>query len=303
MNFQITVVVVNYNTRTLLLECLSSLIESARGIEIELIVVDNASSDGSYETVCEAFPQATAVRNPINVGFGAACNQAIKMTSAPFILLLNSDVQLHTEALCAMLDVMRVNDRCGATSCKTVNGEGAEMTNTRRFLGPFNQAFELIGVPSRTYRPKPNENLVDCTVDWIEGACLMLRRAALDEVGLFDEQFFMYSEDEDLCFRLKKRGLAICFSAVGTVIHHGAASSSQDKTNMLRHFYSSQMLFLAKHRGRASVIFYRVALKAVLTLKLLLARLRSQNKKHEELAERLLALKRARTSFTTLPTH
>ncbi|HXG91313.1 MAG TPA: glycosyltransferase family 2 protein [Blastocatellia bacterium] len=293
MNPQIAVVVVSYNTRALLLECLASVIESSREAEIELIVVDNASRDGSYEAVREAFPQAVTVRNSTNIGFGVACNQAIRRTTAPFILLLNSDARINTDALQAILDAMRFDERCGAASCRIVNDEGEEMINTRNFLTPLNQALELLGFKRRAYRPKPEDNNLDCSVEWIDGACLMLRRAALDEVGLFDEQFFMYSEDEDLCFRLKERGWKVCFSSAATVFHRGAASSSQDRTNMLRHFYSSQMLFLSKHRGRASVFLFRLAMKTALTLKLLLARLKSQDKRREEFAERLFALKRA----------
>src|SRR6185503_19865087 len=107
----------------------------------------------------------------------------------------------------------------------------------------------------------------DCSVDWIDGACLMLRRKALDQVGLFDEQFFMYSEDEDLCFRLRKHGWIVCFCDSGTVIHHGAASSEQNRSELLRHFHLSQLLFLSKHRGAGSAFVYSVMMGIVLTLK------------------------------------
>jgi len=116
----------------------------------------------------------------------------------------------------------------------------------------------------------------------------MLRRAALDEVGLFDEEFFIYSEDEDLCFRLKSHGWIICYSAKGNARHHGAASTSQNRFDMLRHFYSSQMLFLSKHRGHRSAFLYAVAMKTVLILKSSLLRDRSRR---ESAREHLRALR------------
>jgi GT2 family glycosyltransferase len=142
----------------------------------------------------------------------------------------------------------------------------------------------------RSHRPTPDQNELDCAVDWIDGACLMIRRAALDEVGLFDEQFFIYSEDEDLCFRLRKHGWTICYSAKGIARHHGAASTSQNRFDMLRHFYSSQMLFLSKHRGHASAFLYSIAMKTVLFLKASLLR---DGNRRETAREQLNALREA----------
>jgi len=117
----------------------------------------------------------------------------------------------------------------------------------------------------------------------------MIRRAALDEVGLFDEEFFIYSEDEDLCFRLRKHGWTICYSAKGSARHHGAASTSQNRFEMLRHFYSGQILFLSKHRSHASVFLYGIAMKTVLILKASL--LRDSNRR-ETAREQLKALRK-----------
>jgi GT2 family glycosyltransferase len=128
----------------------------------------------------------------------------------------------------------------------------------------------------------------------------MLKRAALDEVGFFDERFFMYSEDEDLCYRLRRKGWSVCFTAAGTAFHVGGASSSQYRSEMLRQFYLSQLLFLSKHRGRGSVFLYSVAMRASLRLKLLLARIRENSQHSTESADRLLALREAYTNFRRL---
>ncbi|MEK6406150.1 MAG: glycosyltransferase family 2 protein [Acidobacteriota bacterium] len=291
---QVAVVVVCYNTRNLLLECLGSVADA--GANIELAVVDNASEDGSYEAVREAYPQAIAIRNSTNLGFGAACNQGIRATNTPFILLLNSDARLTPQAFQALRDCLEKNERCGAAGCRLINGAGVEVNNTRNFLTPFNQALEMTGIKlgirrwGRRQKPAVDGELVDCSVDWIDGACLMLRRAALHEIGLFDEQFFMYSEDEDLCFRLGKRGWLVCFCGAGTAVHHGAASSEPNRVEMLRHFYLSQMLFLSKHRSPGSAFFYAAAMKTVLFLKQILLR---DSHRRERAREQLMALKEA----------
>src|SRR6185503_19393574 len=205
--------------------------------------------------VCEAYPKAKSIRNSTNIGFGAACNQGIRATTSPFVLLLNSDAKLTTQGFESLLGCLKQIERCGAAGCRLINPSGIEVTNTRNFLNPVNQAIETAGIRfgtrglQRAYKPRPGLSHVDCSVDWIDGACLILRRSALDEVGLFDERFFMYSEDEDLCFRLRERGWLVCFCSAGTVIHHGAASTEPARLSMLRQFYVSQLLFLSKHFG------------------------------------------------------
>jgi len=305
---EITVVVISYNTKQLLLECLASVIESTGSINIELIVVDNASEDGSIEAVRTSYPQVTTISNLTNVGFGAACNQAIRATNSPYILLINSDARLTSTALSTLYDCLRLNCRCGAAGCRLVNAEGKELVNTRFFLTPFNQALELIGLPAilpirftcRTQRPSLDENLLDCSIDWIDGACLFLRREALDEAGLFDERFFLYSEDEDLCLRLQKAGWSICFSAIGTAIHHGGASSTNNGFEMLCNFYLSQMLFLSKHRASASVFFFQVSMLSALSLKYLTRWFRRDSRGREELVGRIKSFSRACWLFRAL---
>ena len=299
MDPHVAIVVVSYNTRDLLLECIASVVGSTQGRSTQLVIVDNSSEDGSYEAICEAYPRATAIRNSTNLGFGAACNQGFKATDAPFILLLNSDARLTAQAFHALCDCLQQNERCGAAGCKLIDAAGAEVINTRNFLTPLNQAFELTGIEvglsslQRARPPKLDRNLADCSVDWIDGACLMLRRVAIDETGFFDERFFMYSEDEDLCFRLRKRGWLVCFCGAGTAVHHGAASTRLNKIDMLRHFYRSQMLFLLKHHGPCSAFLFAAVMRIVLVLKRLLLRAGSRR---EAASEHLQALKEASLS-------
>lgn len=297
---QVAVIVVSYNTKDLLLECLSSIIESTDPGQVEIVVVDNHSSDGSPAAVQHSFPQVITILNEINRGFAAACNQAIENTSAPLVLLLNSDARLTTEAFRTLCEVINRHDRCGAAGARIVNSKGVEAPSTRNFLTPFNQALELLGATQmnskrlrRTYHPIPDDKGLDCTVDWIDGACLMLRRSALDDVGLLDERFFIYSEDEDLCFRLRNQGWSVCFTTRGTVTHHGAASSSQSKAEMLRQFYYSQLLFLIKHRGKNSARLYFQLMKAVFSLKKLMSPVADDRMRANHAGENLVALSKA----------
>ena len=294
---QVAIVVVSYNTRDLLLNCLASIIESTQGRQVVCTVVDNASTDGSADAASAAFPQAVVIRNSENRGFAAACNQAIRETRAPMILLLNSDARLTGAAFDTLAACLRENERCGAAGCRVVNDQGVA-TNAMNFLTPFNQALELLGIKlgrrlRRTHQlqldRRGKDSGLDCGVDWLEGSCLLLRRTAFDEAGGFDEAFFMYSEDEDLCYRLRQRGWTICFSAVAEVWHQGGASSAPKQSEMLVHFYAGQMRFLLKHRGRTAAVLYRFVMMATLMLK----RLRRSRREKGELSERLRALRRA----------
>lgn len=300
---QVAIVIVSYNTKKLLLECLASVVESARSIPHEIVVVDNASQDGSSDAVRQAYPGIILIGNPTNKGFGAACNQAIQSTSSPFILLLNSDARLTREAFLALIGCLYGQERCGAAGCRLVSEQGREMVNTWNFLTPFNQALEQLNITPRlnsrtlrrTHQVSPSADHCDCSVDWIDGACLMLRRKALDEIGLFDEQFFMYSEDEDLCHRLHKEGWSVCFSDAATALHHGRGSSSQNEFEMLVQFYSSQMRLLLKHHGPASMHLYVFLMKTVLALKTRALRLFSKNERWKEFQRRRRALSQARS--------
>ncbi len=299
MGVQVAVIIVSYNTRELLLECLASVFDSVQDRSIELVIVDNASEDGSPEAVRQAYAHIRLIQNSKNLGFGAACNQGIRVTSSNFILLLNSDARLTAQAFKALCDCLEQNECCAVAGCALIDAAGAEMINTRNFLTPLNQAFELTGIKAglrfleRTRRPNLDRNLRDCTVDWIDAACLMLRRAALDDTGSFDERFFMYSEEEDLCFRLRQRGWVVCFCGAGTAVHHGGGSSILHKIEMLRHFYMSQMAFLTKHRSRRSTLFYAVFMKTVLVLKCWLGR---DSDRRKAAKEQLTALNEARAT-------
>ncbi len=301
---RIAAIIVSYNTRDLLLKSVASAVESAAAVDVslELVVVDNASADGSVWAVKGSFPRARVLANRTNAGFGAACNQGIEITTAPLILLLNSDAQITPEALRALLECMKSVDRCGAAGCRIVDEQGNAAVSARRFLTPFNQALETLGVTKvlpaaalrRTHALRLDARLRDCSPDWIDGACLLLKRAALDEIGRFDERFFMYSEDEDLCFRLRQAGWRICYCGAGAALHQGGASAALHGPDMVVQFYISQMLFLTKHRGQGAAWSFARFMSSTLAVKRLLARFGLGSGSPEDLEKKRAAFSRAR---------
>lgn len=306
-----SVIVVSYNTRELLLDCVASAVESAAEIPVEVLVVDNGSSDGSAEAVQTAFPAVRLIINEVNLGFGAACNQGIRSTTAPQVLLLNSDARLNGEALARMMDCMASRPECGAAGCSLVDGGGRPSVSARHFLNPFNQALELLAPVgalsgrffSRTARPRFDADRVDCSTDWLEASCLLLRRAALDETGLFDDRFFMYSEDEDLCYRLREKGWSICLVGAAECVHLGGGSSEPDREALLLHFYRSQIDFLLKHRGKVPALMFEAAMTASLMMKGWGLKLRGEDDRADAYRARRLAFARARRAIRNRPAH
>jgi N-acetylglucosaminyl-diphospho-decaprenol L-rhamnosyltransferase len=227
----LAVVIVNYNTGELLSRALRSATDAAGDARLELVVVDNASHDGSADRGVEENPQARLLRNPTNRGFAAAANQGIRSTSAPFVLLLNPDAEVLAGTLGGFLKVARDRPAAGAIGPVVRDPDGSIYPSARKiptlaegvghaFLGPFvpnrfSKAYTMEGWDRRSER----------TVDWASASCVLLRRAAMDEVGLFDERFYMYVEDVDLCTRLRRAGWEVLFSPELEVLHIGGVST------------------------------------------------------------------------------
>jgi N-acetylglucosaminyl-diphospho-decaprenol L-rhamnosyltransferase len=227
----LAVVVVNYNTGHLLSRCLTSAAEAAGDARLELIVVDNASGDGSADLAMEAQPQAKLIQNPDNRGFAAAANQGMRATAAPFVFLLNPDAEILAGTLGGFLKVAGDRPRAGAIGPIVKDPDGSIYPSARRiptigegvghaFLGPF-----LDNRFSRAYTMADWDRRSERSVDWVSASCVLLRREALDAVGLFDEQYFMYVEDVDLCTRLREGGWEVLFSPELEVQHIGGVST------------------------------------------------------------------------------
>ncbi|MBI2756644.1 MAG: glycosyltransferase family 2 protein [Chloroflexi bacterium] len=264
----LSVVVLNYNTRHHLRRCLdsiraegsTSLSGAPASLAAELWVVDNRSRDGSAEMVAREYPWANLVRSPRNGGFAHGNNQALRQVRGRAVLLLNPDTELEPGAFEALLRLLKAHPEAGAIGPRLLRDDGTIHRACRRaFPRPEVALFQLSGLSQR-FAASPLfgrynlTNLPDdapAEVDAICGACMLVRREAMDQVGLLDERFFMYAEDIDWCWRLKQAGWTVRYEPSIVVRHqHGAAGSGR-RLATTYHFYHAMDLFYRKHYARS----------------------------------------------------
>jgi GT2 family glycosyltransferase len=249
------VCIVSWNTREMLRGCLESVLQHAGELKLEVIVTDNASSDGSPEMVRADFPSLTLIANDDNRGFGTACNQAVEEARARHILFLNSDTVVLPGALEAMVGYLDEHPLVGAVGCKLLNSDGSSQRSC--WLGFVSLRTALIDAlylwkllpRSRFVKQSEvdtDQAAVPFAVDHLLGACIAVPRRVLDEVGVFDVRFFMFLEETDLCYRINKGGYAVHFLPDEEIIHYGGASTRQ-VADMKRRLYKSQIVFLRKY--------------------------------------------------------
>lgn len=263
----LVVSIINWNTRDDLETCLRSLYEEeGHGSRYAAVVVDNASHDGSAEMVAAHFPQAVLVRNRENRGFGAANNQVLKSVRSRYVLLLNPDTQTHPGALTALVRFMDENPEIGICGPLILNPDGSVQYSARRFPTLLAGAFRntLLGrlFPNnrytRDYLLSDWDHRSQRDVDWVSGAAMLIRREVLEQVGVLDERFFMYSEDMDLCYRAGEAGWRITFYPGAVITHARAHSSDQVQLRMLIEFHRSMYRFWRKHYAPRSSPLVRV---------------------------------------------
>jgi len=252
----LAVVVVNHNAGAYLERCLRSVLGAAAGIELDVVVVDNASTDGSARVAVGAHPQARLVETGENRGFAAGVNVGIRETDAPFVFVLNPDAEIWEGTLDGFVKVAREHPRAGAIGPLVRNSDGTVYATGRivptigtalghAFLGPFLPDNRF----SRRYRLADWDRRTEREVDWVSGSAFLLRREALDEVGLLDEGFFLYAEEVDLFTRLRRAGWSILYTPELEVIHEGGVSTGRSRRMHLLHSRSVARYF-AKHHGR-----------------------------------------------------
>lgn len=251
----LSISIVNWNTKDLLRGCLKSIYENTHKIDFEIFVVDNASSDGSAEMVEEEFPQVKLIKNNKNLGFAKANNKALKETTGKYILLLNPDTVILGGALDIMVEFMEEHKDIGALGPKLINRDGTLQPSCRSFPTLATAFFEntfldrlfprnrIIGRYKMGYWDHDNIREVDQPI----GACLMVKQEAINQIGLLDEQFYMYYEEVDLCYRMKKIGWRIYFLPQAQVIHYGGQSSAVANLQILVERQRSMYNFYRKH--------------------------------------------------------
>ena len=253
----LSVSVVSYRTPTLLETCLDALATEGAALDMEVIVVDNASGDGSAELVERRFPWVRLLRNARNVGFGAAHNQALRMASGQYWLILNSDAVLRPGALGTLLNFMETHPSVAVAGPRLRYPDGSTQPSRRRFptlatlfaestqlqrFSPDNAILRRYYVTDRS-DDEPQE------VDWLVGACLCVGAAAARQVGLFDERFFMYSEDLDWCRRFRAAGWRVAYVPSAEVVHLEGGSSRLDLMARDRLFQAAKLAYTEKWHG------------------------------------------------------
>lgn len=239
-----------------IIKTLASIYRNADGLKLSVHVVDNASEDGSIEAIRKNFPETALLVNSINRGFGAAHNQNLKKIDADYILVLNPDVEILPGTLSSMLNFMKNHPDAGVVGCKILNPDGTIQYSCRRYPSPsviFCRGLLLDSFLPETinhYLMKDWDHKQTIPVDWLTGCCLMLRKKTLDKIGLFDEKFFLYFEDVDLCARINKNW-KVYYLHSASMIHDYQHESRKIGNWRLKWYHMiSCLIYFNKHRWR-----------------------------------------------------
>lgn len=271
----LSVCIVSYNTRQLLDACLASLY--AGSLAPEVIVADNGSTDGSVALVRSRYAQAQVIALSANVGFARASNQAMTASTGRYILLLNSDTVVLDDALAQMVAYLDAHPELSALGPLLLNADGSVQTSCFAFTTVRDVLFEMLGLSSLFPRsPLFNrrglggfDRRTEREVDWVSGACLMVRRLALPTVGLLDDGFFMYGEELDWCYRMKEAGLRVAFYPAARVVHYGRGSSTRSRGALAPRALAGRLRYFRKHHGAAAVWQVRLIMIVGMALRLL----------------------------------
>jgi GT2 family glycosyltransferase len=224
----LSIVIVNWNTRDLLADCLDSVMAGLVGIRAEVFVVDNASTDGSPEMVARDFPRVRLIRNAENLGFAAANNVALRLVRGRHVMLLNSDTIGHGHVLSAAVAWMDTRPSVGVMGPRILNGDGSAQVSATAFPSLGKLALQTLGVTRipllDSYRLTSWDRRETRPVEVISGCAMVVRRSAMTDVGLLDESFFFFGEETDWCRRFAAAGWAVVFAPVGEITHFGGGS-------------------------------------------------------------------------------
>lgn len=261
---KLTISIVNYNAGDYLIECLESIKKTKGDLSIEVYIVDNDSSDDSFEKAKKKFPEYSYIKNDSNEGFGRAHNQVLKINKSEYILILNPDVELPGGVLSGMIEFMEADQTIGAATPGVIlSNNQVDLTAHRGFPTPWASFKYYFLKDDSDYHLSKSDFSGPHEVDAISGAFFLTKKSVLDKTGFFDEDYFMYAEDIDLCFRIKKMGFKVMYNPLLKVLHHKGVSSGlkkltqgvssatlETKKRSLDAFYQTMEIFYRKHLAR-----------------------------------------------------
>ena len=259
----LSIIIVNFNVKEFLLNLLGSIEKASKSISSEIIIVDNASTDGSVEAVREKFPAARLIVNEKNLGFGKANNIGIALAQGEYFLFINPDTIVREDTFARMLDFFADHPEAGVAGCRVLNPDGTlQLACRRSFPGPWTSFTKVMGLsrlfPSSRLFARYNMTYLDenktYEVDAISGAFMMIRRRVIEKIGGFDQQFFMYGEDLDICFRAQKSGFKVYYTNATEIIHYKGESTKRSSLDETKLFYDAMFLFVRKHLSSSFVV-------------------------------------------------
>ena len=266
---KLSVVIVSYNVRALLTACIDSVVKAAEGIDTEVFVVDNHSADDTVEVIARDYPWVHLINNKENLGFSKANNMAIRQSAGEYVLLLNPDTVVAEGTLRGAVTFMDQHPEAGGAGVRMHNADGTLAPESRRAVPtPFVAARKMLGFSKRYYMShlpwdKPGK------IEVVSGAFMLLRRKAIDQVGLLDEDFFMYGEDIDLSYRLLQGGWQNWYLPLD-IVHYKGQSTQKSDFRYVHVFYQAMLIFFRKHYSHLS-FFFSVPVKVAIYFRATLA--------------------------------
>lgn len=263
----LSISIVSFNVKELLRCCIKSVYKNIHGVSFEIFVVDNNSSDGSREMVRTEFPQVELIANQTNAGYAKAINQVIALSKSPFILILNSDTEVKKDSIHKMLKFMVEHETIGAVGPKLLNPDGSiQPSYNRKFPGLLTVIGETLFTSSIKYALHKNRYVknylikqmyghhnVNQEVGWTGGACLLVRRKSVDEIGVMDENFFFFYEEMEWCLRMKKGGWKVYYLPEAEVVHHWGKSAERVSDRMFIESHKSRLHYFRKYYGTGAL--------------------------------------------------
>ena len=262
----VSVIIVNWNTKEILRDCLGSVCEQAGDLDYEVIVVDNASTDGSVEMIRRDFERVVLIENARNNGFATANNQGMAVAKGRYVLLLNSDTVVLDGAIAKTVSFADAHPRAGVTGCRVLNPDRTLQPTCFMFPSILNMFLSstylyklfprsrFFGRERMTWWDRSDVRQVDV----VTGCFMLVRREAIDQVGVMDERFFMYAEETDWCYRFRKNGWEVMFTPTGQIIHLGGQSTAKRPVAMIVQLRLSILRFIRKHSGWPAQLIARL---------------------------------------------
>ena len=274
---KLSIIIVNWNTSRLLDGCLASIFANPPDDPYEVVVVDNASIDDSPQMVRRNYPQVHLIENPENVGFAKANNQGILETTGPYVLLLNPDTVILPKALQILLGFIKDQKEIGAVGPMVLNPDLTLQSSCNPMPTLFREFWQLMHLDRilalSVYREENWDTNVSHPVEVLQGNCLLVRRATLARIGLLDDNYFMFTEEVDLCYRLLKKGWVIHWVPMARIIHYGGQSTDQVPRKMFLELYRSKLNFFRKTKGMGGGLIYKLMVYVLALSRLLYFRI------------------------------